>query len=666
VFRRRRLTTGAIALALLVGVVVVRTVHNASSRPSAPPPTSTVAGATTTGTAAAAPKAVTAAAAPWMLPSPVSRAAVFVDDGQLAVLGGLGPANTTTGSIVELNLTTGHGETIGKLAEPVHDAAGGTIGARLFVFGGGAQSVSAAVQMFNPDAPASAAPEGKRVGSLPSPRADVAATSVDGAIVLVGGYDGTHATPDVLVTTDGTTFTSVATLPVPVRYPAVAAIGHVVYVIGGEQVSGGGDADAIQAVDLQSRTARVIGHLPRGRSHAVAAVVDEVVYVYGGRIGGSAVSDVSALDPVAATLRTVGELPNAVSDASLATVGAVAYVVGGQGPDGHPVATITAVRLTPTAGSAPLATSGTSTPFDGQLLIADRGNNRLVVIDAAKAVHWSYPSAAAAPPPEGFYFPDDAFFVHGGSTIITNEEEQHTIIELAYPSGAVVARYGHPNQPGRSAGYLNQPDDAYVLKDGEVTVADAKNCRILFLHPDFTYDSQIGTTGRCRHDIPADVAYPNGDTPLADGNLLVSEINGSYVDEVTKDGHVLWTVRLPIAYPSDPQQIGPDLYLIADYSHPGGLYEFTREGQIVWSYQFSSGEQMLDHPSLAEILPSGLIAVNDDYRDRVVIIDPTSKQIVWQYGQTDIAGTGPGQLNTPDGFDLLAPDHSTPTHPQTG
>jgi hypothetical protein len=129
---------------------------------------------------------------------------------------------------------------------------------------------------------------------------------------------------------------------------------------------------------------------------------------------------------------------------------------------------------------------------------------------------------------------------------------------------------------------------------------------------------------------------------------------------------VVWSLKLPIAYPSDPQQIGPDLYLIADYSRPGGLYEFTREGQMVWSYAPASGEAMLDHPSLAERLPNGDICVNDDYRHRVVIIDPASSQIVWQYGQTDQAGTGPGQLKIPDGFDLLAPDGTSPTHPQTG
>jgi hypothetical protein len=53
------------------------------------------------------------------------------------------------------------------------------------------------------------------------------------------------------------------------------------------------------------------------------------------------------------------------------------------------------------------------------------------------------------------------------------------------------------------------------------------------------------------------------------------------------------------------------------------------------------------------MLPNGLIAVNDDYRDRVVLIDPATSRIVWQYGHTDQPGTAPGYLNTPDGMDFL-------------
>jgi hypothetical protein len=94
--------------------------------------------------------------------------------------------------------------------------------------------------------------------------------------------------------------------------------------------------------------------------------------------------------------------------------------------------------------------------------------------------------------------------------------------------------------------------------------------------------------------------------------------------------------------------------------------EFTREGRIVWVYRPRGGKGMLDHPSLAERLPDGLICVNDDYRHRVVVIDPATRRIVWQYGRTDRAGTAPGMLSIPDGFDLLLAGGTTPTHHQTG
>jgi hypothetical protein len=71
-------------------------------------------------------------------------------------------------------------------------------------------------------------------------------------------------------------------------------------------------------------------------------------------------------------------------------------------------------------------------------------------------------------------------------------------------------------------------------------------------------------------EVPISMGSPNGDTPLPDGNLLVSEINASWVSQYTMTGTLAWTVHLPISYPSDPQQLGPDRYLIADYASPGG------------------------------------------------------------------------------------------------
>jgi hypothetical protein len=58
---------------------------------------------------------------------------------------------------------------------------------------------------------------------------------------------------------------------------------------------------------------------------------------------------------------------------------------------------------------------------------------------------------------------------------------------------------------------------------------------------------------------------------------------------------------------------------------------------------------MLDHPSLAELLPSGVFMANDDYNNRMVAIDPAAGALVWQYGVTGKPGTAPGRLRIPDG-----------------
>jgi hypothetical protein len=107
---------------------------------------------------------------------------------------------------------------------------------------------------------------------------------------------------------------------------------------------------------------------------------------------------------------------------------------------------------------------------------------------------------------------------------------------------------------------------------------------------------------------------------------------------------------------------------MTDYNPPaeGRILEFNRQGQVSWLYDARSGDAMLKKPSLAERLPSGLIMVNDDYRNRIVAIDPATYSIVWQYGITDVSGTAPGLISIPDGFDNLLANGTTPTHPQTG
>ena len=612
--------------------------------------------------------------APYRLPAPISAESVVGLPGGPLILGGLDTGESSVGGVFQLDPASGKLREAGSLSGPLHDAAAAVLGNRVLVFGGGTEASSDEVQalpLSGGTVGANASAEG--AGRLPTVRSDLSAVTLGGRAYLLGGYDGTAPLDSVLATADGSSFEEVATLPQPARYIAVAALGGKIYAFGGE-LANGEASDAIRVIDPGGGTARVVGHLPQAVSHASAIALGGRVYVLGGEAGGTASDRIWRFDPASGKATGAGRLPAAVAGGAAAVVGSTGYLIGGKGGDGAALDSVVRIELrrekAPAAAGGEKTTSAAShqnpPPFRGSLMIADRGNDRLLVVNAQKKVLWHYPSHAHPGPAQGFYFPDDAFFTNHGTQIIANEEQNERIVRLAYPSGKLLWSYGHAGVAGSEPGYLHEPDDAYLWRDGTVSVADAQNCRVLLISHAKKVLREFGSPSACAHEPPKLLGSPNGDTPLPDGNLLVSEVNGSYIDEITRGAKLVWSVQLPIEYPSDPQQLGPDRYLVADYTTPGGIYKFNRAGKILWSYHPSSGPGMLDHPSLAERLPGGLIAVNDDYRHRLAIIDPKTRKVVWQYGHTDEPGHAHDYLNTPDGFDLLAPNGVTPTHPYTG
>jgi outer membrane protein assembly factor BamB len=611
------------------------------------------------------------------LPAPISGETVVGLPGGPLIIGGLDSTESSVGGVFQLDPRDGRPREVGTLTGPLHDAAAAVLGERVLVFGGGTETSTDEVQALPISAgTVTAGATAQPVGRLPTVRSDLSAVTIGGTAYVLGGYDGNEPIASVLATTDGSKFTEVSRLPAPGRYLAAAALGGRIYAFGGETATGSA-SDAIQEVDPKTGAARIVAHLPTAVYHASAVVLGRAIYVLGGEAGGEPVDQIWRFEPGHQQAVAVGRLPQPTAGGAAATIGSAAYLIGGTGSGGTAVADVVKIEVwrqklpepkaaEHAAGESTSASAESGWPFAGQLMIADRGNDRLLVVNAKKEILWRFPSKRHPAPPGGFYFPDDAFFIHGGTGIISNEEQNERIVQLSYPAGKLLWSYGHPGVTGSEPGYLHEPDDAYLLKNGNISVADAENCRILLISPAKKVLQDFGSPEACTHEPPRYLGSPNGDTPLANGNILVSEVNGSYIDEITPRGKVEWTLQLPIEYPSDPQQLGPDRYLVADYTKPGGIYEFDRQGKILWSYSPSSGNGMLNHPSLAERLPNGLIAANDDYRQRVVIIDPKTKKIVWQYGVTGKPGTGPDHLRIPDGFDLLAPDGTTPTHPFTG
>ena len=297
----------------------------------------------------------------------------------------------------------------------------------------------------------------------------------------------------------------------------------------------------------------------------------------------------------------------------------------------------------------PVASWGKPLPYP--VVIADRRNNRLIEIAPDKKIVWEFPS----PNLLIYRGNDDVFFSPDGKTLVVNEEDNFDMHFVDVEKREITWTFGAPNTRGSKQGYFNYPDDAHLMADGKVVVADIRNCRILFIDPQLSQViGQWGKEGTCKHQPPEFLAYPNGSTPLDNGNILVTEIPDAWISEITREGKVVWSKRAPgIRYPSDAFPTMDGQIIVADFSKPGKVIVFNpKTGKTTWEYFHKEGEKMLDHPSLAIELPTGDVLVNDDLRHRVIVIDRKTKEIIWQYGVTDKPGHEPGYLFYPDGMDL--------------
>lgn len=258
----------------------------------------------------------------WRLPEPLSRTVVFTADRTLLLAGVLTPAGSTA-AMVSVDPAGGSTKPAGDLAVAVHDAAGLTLGGRRFVLGGGTGPSVAAVQQLAGAAAAIRA-------ALPRPRSDLVTADVGQIGYVLGGYDGSTLDSAVWSTTDGQHFLTVARLPTPVRYPAVAVLNTEIYLFGGEHA--GRPTSAIQRIDTRTGTATLIGHLPQALAHAATVTLHGAIYLLGGRTATTAIDNILRFDPARAAMLPAGHLPYAVSDAAAAVVHGIGYLLGGENP----------------------------------------------------------------------------------------------------------------------------------------------------------------------------------------------------------------------------------------------------------------------------------------------------------------------------------------------
>ena len=321
----------AAAVGLLAAGCSSPTVSAPARSQASPPPTSPPA----TSPGRKQMMTVSSTMAPFTLPAAVSRPTVFAAGEGLLVVGGLTAADNTTQAILRVDLAGGTVQPAGRLPVPVHDAAGTVVNGRDLLFGGGSTAVTSAVQDVTPGAPPQV------ISHLPQPRADLVAISDGKAGYVLGGFNGAQGSTTILKTLNGRTFTVAGTLPVSVRYPAVALNGGSIWLFGGEHA--GRQVTDVQRVDLSTGQGSVAGKLPRPLAHAGAFTLGGTILVAGGRTGSTPTDIVLRFDPATVRFTTAGHLPAARSDFGVAVVGGTAYLVGGENP--KPVNTVIQVRF---------------------------------------------------------------------------------------------------------------------------------------------------------------------------------------------------------------------------------------------------------------------------------------------------------------------------------
>ena len=180
------------------------------------------------------------------------------------------------------------------------------------------------------------------------------------------------------------------------------------------------------------------------------------------------------------------------------------------------------------------------------------------------------------------------------------------------------------------------------------------------------------------------------------GNVLIADQFNNRVIEVAPNGKIVWQFGLGPADFSDASIIGVndaqrvgELTLMAGTGTPGGQPEapdctdpngcpdnrvllVDRAGHILWQYgQFgpgNSGPDQLNTPVQNTWLPDehethapkgvppGHVLITDQANERIIEVT-LSKHIVWQYGETGVAGSAFGQLSNPNCAELLENGH---------
>lgn len=282
-----------------------------------------------------------------------------------------------------------------RLAAPVQREVAVLDGGTVYLAGGLDAAGTSAAGAFTLD-PAS----GKLtpIGSFQNAFHDAAGAVIGGNLFVFGGGSSTGSNLVQAFNLSTGTASVVGRLPVALADLSTATVDGTVYLVGGYDNKT--PRREIYAT-ADGRSFRVVARLPVGLRYPAVVAVGPTLVIAGGQGVNGMVDTVYALDTTTGSISTLAQLPVPVGHSSAFAIGGVVYVAGGESSAGAAVASVTMIdpadgsvrRLSPLA--RPVSDAGTVSLRHGALIV---GGLRGSPVDQVLRATLEQPRSSAGSP----------------------------------------------------------------------------------------------------------------------------------------------------------------------------------------------------------------------------------------------------------------------------
>jgi len=336
-------------------------------------------------------------------------------------------------------------------------------------------------------------------------------------------------------------------------------------------------------------------------------------------------------------------------------------------------------------GAGPWARAGEA-PFNnrGNILIADRANNRVIEVDPQQHIVWQFGDGSTMPGASSIVAPSDAERI-GGLTLICGTGApagaepgcplgcpDNRVIAVD-ATGTIVWQYGQAGVFGSGSNELNQPVCAILLHGNDVLITDQGNQRVILVDWNGNLLWQYGMSGMPGSG-PNQLNNPASAHRLRNGHILIADTGNNRVIEVAPQadrlggaGQIVWEyghdskTGCPLNGPCFASRLHGGNTLIADTGN-NRVVEVTSAGQMIWLYSTKTrpGSVANPLPTRAVRLRNGHTLISDQFNQQVIEVTP-AKDLVYAYGTIGHPMAGGLGLNGPHDAKAIGDFNGLPT-----